>query len=114
MEPKTIRALYVGDDFLGHPNGSVPPLVISPNNICNHIAIVLLLELVVVALDLVLVVGLSVDVGSLFGEVYHHLLLLGLLLDFLALEGLVPSLWHLKHVTVDPSASFFTMVVWLS
>ena len=55
---------------------------------CNHLAIVLLLELVVISSGLDLVVKLGVDVGGLIGDVRRLILLLGLLLDMLALEGL--------------------------
>ena len=53
---------------------------------CNHLTIVFLLELVVVALGLGHVVGLGVDVGCLVGEVHHHLIFLGFLLYLLVLE----------------------------
>ena len=84
--------LHIGDDFLGHLNRLVPPPVLSPSHVYNHLAIVLLLELVVIALGLDLVVGLGVEVGGLVREVRHFLLLLGLLLHLLALEGLVAFL----------------------
>ena len=87
--------LHVGDDFLGHSNGLVPPPILSLNHMCNYLAIVLLLELVVVAFYLILVVELSVDVGGLVEEIHKILLLLGLLLDLLALEGLVAFLMSL-------------------
>ena len=94
--PNRLDPFHVGDDFLGHSNRLVQPPILSPNHVCNHFAIIFLLELVVVALDLVLVVGLGVDVGGLFGEVYHLLLLLVLFLDLVALEELVVFLMALE------------------
>ena len=86
-----MELFHVDDDFFGHPNRLVPPHILSPNHVCNHFAIVLLLELVVVALDLGLVVGFGVDVGGLVGEVHDLLLFLDLVLNLLALERLWPS-----------------------
>ena len=70
----------------------VSPPILSPNYVCNHLAIVLLLELVVVALGLELVVRLGVHIEGLVGEVHNLFILLVLLLDLLALEGLVAFL----------------------
>ena len=84
MEP-----LHVGDDFFGHPNGLVPPPILSPSHICDHLAIIVLIELVVIDLGLDLLVRLGVDIASLVGEVCHLLVLFSLLLYLLALEVLV-------------------------
>ena len=74
---------------------------------CNHLAIVLLLELVVVAPDLDLVVRFGVDIRDLVGEVYRFILLLGLLLDLLALEGLVALLMAFEACHCGPLHKLF-------
>ena len=55
------RPLYIGDDFLGHPNGAVPTPIFLPNLVSNHFAIVLLLDHIGGGFALVLPVGLGVD-----------------------------------------------------
>ena len=64
--PHHLRPLHVDDDFLGHPNGLVPTLLLLhlSNLVCNHLAISLLLDDIGVALDLVLAIGLGVDESS--------------------------------------------------
>jgi hypothetical protein len=61
--PNHLRPLHVDDDFLGHPNGFIPTLLLLhlANLMCNHLAISLLLDDVGVALGLVLAVGLGLD-----------------------------------------------------
>ena len=60
-----MRPRHVGDDFLGHPNGAVPTLILLPNFVSNHFAIVLLLDHIGGAFALVLPVGLGVDERTL-------------------------------------------------
>ena len=60
-----MRPLYVGDDFLGHPNGAVPTPILLPNLVSNHFAIVLLLDHIGGVFALVLPVGLGVDERTL-------------------------------------------------
>ena len=86
----------MGDDFLGHPNRSVPTPFLVPNLVGNHLAISLLLDHVGGAFDLVLTVGLSVDEGALDDGVHLLPLNLGHLLDLKALEVLVAFLMALE------------------
>ena len=79
----------MGNDFLRHPNGSVPTLFLVPNLAGNYLAICLLLDHVGGALDLILAIDLGVDEGALDDGVHHLALNPGQLLDLGTLVGLV-------------------------
>ena len=87
--------LHVGDDFLGHPNGVVPTLILLPNFVSNHFAIVLLLDHIGGGFALVLPVGLGVDERTLDCDFLLVLLIRKLLLWLRALVGLVAFLMAL-------------------
>ena len=76
---------------------------------CNHFAIVLLLELIVLALGLDHVVGLGVDVGGLVEEILH-LLLLRLPFDLIVLERLVTFLMELEACHSGPQRKLIHLV----
>ena len=57
--PHHLRPLHVGDDFLRHPNRVVPTLILLPNLVRNHFAIVLLLDHIGGAFALVRPVGMK-------------------------------------------------------
>ena len=94
MNPHHLGARHVGDDFLGHSNGSVPTPFSSPNFACNNLAIGLLLDDVGGSLHLVLAVGLGVEERVLDGGVLLVLFFLVHLLIFVD-HGLPLDLWTL-------------------
>ena len=59
--PNPLGAIHIVNDILGHPNGPVPSIVSPPYGMSHHLAFLLLLKNVMVALLLVLVGGLGVD-----------------------------------------------------
>jgi hypothetical protein len=77
---------HVGDDFFGHPNGTVPTPFFLPNLVSNHLVIALLLDDIRGALALVPPLGLGVDERTF--EVLIVLLILDHLLEVRALIGL--------------------------
>ena len=87
-------ARHVGDDFLGHSNGSVPTPFSSPNFACNNLAIGLLLDDVGGSLHLVLAVELGVEERVIDGGVLLVLFFLVHLLVFVD-HGLPLDLWTL-------------------
>ena len=65
-----MRPLYIDDDILGHPNGTVPTLFLLPNLVSNHLAICFLLDHIGGAIALVPPVGLGVDERTLDCEFF--------------------------------------------
>ena len=65
-----MRPLHVGDDFLGHPNGTVSTPFLLSNLVSNHLAIDLLLDHIGGAIAFVPLVGLNVDERTLDGEFF--------------------------------------------
>ena len=84
-----MRPLYIDDDILGHPNGTVPTLFLLPNLVSNHLAICFLLDHIGAAIALVPPVGLGVDERTFDCELFLILLIRKLLLWLSALVGLV-------------------------
>ena len=91
-----MRPLYVGDDFLGHPNRAVPTLFLLPNLVSNHLAIVHLLDHIGGVFALVLPVGLGVDERTFDCDLFFVLLIWKLLLWLRELVGLVAFLMALE------------------
>ena len=69
-----MRPLYIDDDILGHPNGTVPTLFLLPNLVSNHLTICLIFDRIGGAIAFVSPVGLGVDERTL--DCYPLLVLL--------------------------------------
>ena len=70
-----MRPLHAGDDFLGHPNGTVPTPFLLPKFVSNHLAIALLLDYIGGAIAFVSLVGLGVDERTLDSDLLLVLLI---------------------------------------
>ena len=90
-----MRPLHIGDDFLGHPNGTVPTSFLLPNLVSNHLAIGLLFYHIGGAIVFVPPVGLGVDERTLDCEFLFVLLIQKLLPWLRTLVGLVAFLMAL-------------------
>ena len=74
-----MRPLHIGDDVLGHPNGTVSTSFLLPNLVSNHFAIGLLSYHIECAIAFVPPVGFGVDERTLDCEFLLVLLIQNLL-----------------------------------